>query len=79
MSDSKENEITPIPREWLTVEEACEYSRVSRAVLYGWINDGELPSFSNKKAGEIKGRRLISLNALREFLEAGSTGGKGGE
>ena len=72
---SPQNDTVATPREWLRVGEACEYARVSKPVLYDWINNGLIRSFSNCKRGQIKGTRLISFDSLRNFLESRATGG----
>lgn len=48
----------------LSVREAAEQLGVSRATVYGLINSGNLPSV------KIGSRRLISREALREWLGA---------
>ena len=62
-------------REWLRVNEACEYARVSKPVIYDWMNRGLIRSFSNRQRGQTKGTRLISADSLRDFIESRSTGG----
>lgn len=71
---------TSEPREWLRVNEACEYARVSKPVIYDWMNRGLIKSFSNRQRGQTKGTRLISADSLRNFIESNATGGiaKGG-
>jgi|GEM_PF-3637262 len=61
--------------EWLRVSEACAFARVSKPVLYDWMNRGLIKNFSAKEKGQIKGARLISFRLLRHFLESRSTGG----
>jgi hypothetical protein len=69
-------EITsPIKKEWIRVQEACEFASVSKPVMYGWLNQGLVKSFSNRGRGQIKGTRLISFDSLRNFLESRATGG----
>jgi len=77
MKATSENQSSgTIPTEWVRVKEACEYARVSKPVLYDWINNGLIRSFSNCKRGQIKGTRLISFESLRNFLESRATGGE---
>lgn len=64
-----------IEPEWVRVSEACAYARVSKPVLYNWINRGLIKTFSARERGQIKGTRLIFLPSLRHFLESRATGG----
>jgi len=34
-----------MPIEWLTVEEAARYLRVSKRTIYKWSRDGRLPAY----------------------------------
>jgi hypothetical protein len=61
--------VAPLPQEWLRVSEACTFARVSKPVLYQWLNAGLIKSFSNRARGQIKGTRLVSYDSLRAFLE----------
>ena len=72
---SQTTAVAPLAPEWLRVSEACHLARVSKPVLYGWINEGLIKSFSNRARGQIKGTRLISIDSLRAFLESRSSGG----
>ena len=65
---------TPAP-EWLKVKEACDYSRLSKGVLYDLMNAGHIRNVSLRKRGQIKGTRLVSFDSLRGFLEKRATGG----
>ncbi|MFZ4768325.1 MAG: helix-turn-helix domain-containing protein [Roseimicrobium sp.] len=67
--------VAPLPQEWLRVSEACAFARVSKPVLYAWMNAGLIKSFSNRERGQIKGTRLVSYDSLRTFLESRATGG----
>lgn len=67
--------VAPLPQEWLRVSEACNFARVSKPVLYAWMNAGLIKSFSNRERGQIKGTRLVSYDSLRTFLESRATGG----
>lgn len=61
--------------EWLRVKEACEFARVSKPVIYNWMNKGWIKNVSLRQRGQIKGTRLISFDSLRDFLESKATGG----
>ena len=80
MQNTKHRQATPLnapetQREWLRVTEACEYARVSKPVIYDWMNRGLIKSFSNRQRGQTKGARLISADSLRDFIESRATGG----
>ena len=47
---------------WYTIEEICEYSRLSESTIYRYIKKGQL------KSGK-KGKRLFRLEWIDEFLE----------
>jgi len=61
--------------EWLRVSEACEYARVSKPVIYDWMNRGWIKNVSLRQRGQVKGVRLVSFDSLRTFLESRATGG----
>ena len=61
--------------EWLRVSEACEYARMSKPTLYGFLNRGLIKNISFRERGQVKGLRLISFDSLRNFLESRATGG----
>jgi len=62
-------------REWLRVSEACEFARVSKPVIYDWMNKGWIKNVSLRQRNQIKGTRLISFDSPRGFLESRATGG----
>ncbi len=64
-----------LPKEWLRIKEACEYSRLSKPKLYELLNRGLIKSVSLRERGQIKGTRLVSYDSLRTFLESRATGG----
>jgi hypothetical protein len=61
--------------DWLRVNEACAYCRVSRPKLYDLLNRGLVKSVSLKERHQIKGTRLVSFHSLKAFLESKATGG----
>ena len=62
--------------EWLRVNEACEFSRLSKAKLYDLFNRGLVKSVSLRERGMVRGTRLVSSDSLRVFLESRSSGGE---
>jgi hypothetical protein len=73
IAESQQSQV--IRPEWITVAEACRFASVSKPLLYSWINQGLIRSFSRRSRGQIKGKRLISFDSLRSFLQSNSTGG----
>jgi hypothetical protein len=63
-------------QEWLRVNEAATYSRLSKPKLYDLMNRGLVRSVSLREKGQIKAARLISFASLRAFLESRATGGE---
>jgi len=61
--------------EWLSVKAAVQKSSLSRSLIYELIDAGEIKSASIRKQGNLRGRRLISAESLREFIESQATGG----
>jgi predicted DNA-binding transcriptional regulator AlpA len=64
----------PLPREWLRVNEACDYSRLSKPKMYELMKRGLIKSAELREPGKIKGSRLISFSSLKDFLEACTNG-----
>ena len=75
-SENPSTETNALPREWLRIKEACEFSRLSKPKLYDLINRGLIKSVSLKERGQIKGTRLVSFDSLRDFLRSRMTGGE---
>lgn len=65
-----------LPREWLRIKEACEYSRLSKPKIYDLLNRGLIRSSSLRERGQIKGTRLICFDSLRQFLNSRASGGQ---
>ena len=65
-----------LPREWLRIKEACDYSRLSKPKLYDLLNRGLIRSVSLRERGQIKGTRLICFDSLRQFLNSRASGGQ---
>jgi helix-turn-helix protein len=55
--------------EWLRVDDTVKLFGISRSKIYELIADRRIKSFCLRERGKIKGIRLISYDALREFLE----------
>ena len=59
---------TPTGNGVFTVEEACQYLRISKWTLYRLIQSGKL------KTIKIGSRRLVRVQSLHEFVEQLETG-----
>jgi hypothetical protein len=65
-----------LPKEWLRVSEAVQFSRISKPKLYDLMNRSLIKSCSLKERGMVRGTRLISFDSLRAFLESRASGGE---
>jgi hypothetical protein len=61
--------------EWYSVAEAMTYSRFSKGLLYSLMNRGLIKSVSLRERGMVKGKRIISVDSLRSFLNSRASGG----
>jgi hypothetical protein len=59
--------------EYLTVRESCHFSRMGSTSLYSYfdIAGGPIKTALIRKRGAKKGKRLVSVKSLRQFLENG--------
>ena len=64
-----------LPKEWVRIKEAVEFSSISKPALYALMHRGLIRNVSLRSRGQIKGTRLISFESLRDFLESRATGG----
>ena len=65
-----------LPKEWLRVSEAVQFSRISKPKIYDLLGRGLIKSCSLKERGMVRGTRLISFDSLKAFLESRSSGGE---
>lgn len=63
--------------EWLTVPQACAFSHMGRTSLYSYldINGGVIKTACIRRRNTIKGKRLVSIDSLRAFIESCSEEG----
>jgi hypothetical protein len=54
--------------EFVDLKGASAYSGLCRSHLYQLIQDGQIKSVCLRKKGAVRGRRLIFLASLRDFL-----------
>lgn len=77
---SAASEIPPISTapisDWIRVAEACKFARISKPLLYSWMERGLIKNVSLRERGRVKGLRLVSLASLQSFLESRASGGE---
>jgi excisionase family DNA binding protein len=62
---------------WVSVEEACEILKVSRATLYTLLKLGAFKTASLRRPGTNRGKRLVNADSILAYLESQATGGTG--
>jgi hypothetical protein len=62
--------------EWFSVSEAMTFTRFSKGLLYNLMNRGLIKSVSLRERGMVKGKRIISVDSLRNFLNSRASGGE---
>ncbi len=62
-------------REWIRVDQACQWSGICRSLIYKLMTSGKIRSVSLRERGTSRGTRLISFPSLRAFLESKAEGG----
>lgn len=55
--------------EYIRVPDACRRFSLSRSWLYERLDEGVIKTVSLKKEGMVRGKRLINLVSLREYIE----------
>ena len=65
-------ENTPLhkPR-WATISEAAHYCGLTQRTLYNLIGDGLIRSSHPKRPNASRGRRLVDLRSLDDWIESG--------
>jgi len=64
------SQVSIVEPEFVGIAGACRVSGLSRSTIYNLINAGSIRSVNFRQSGRIKGRRLIHLARLREFLNS---------
>jgi hypothetical protein len=59
------------PPRWATIRRAAEYSALSERHLYNLIGDGLIRSSLLKRPNLSRGRRLVHLRSLDDWIESG--------
>ncbi len=72
------SEIAP---EWITTDQACAFARIGKTCLYYHldISGGEIQTACIRKRNRIRGRRLVSIDSLRAFINSQVEGGANDE
>jgi len=60
--------VTQCEPEFIDVQNATRFSGIGRTSLYSLIGQGKIRTINLRKPGAIRGRRLIHLASLREYL-----------
>ena len=60
--------VASLDPEFLPIASACKFSGLGRTALYLEIRAGKIKSISLRKKGTARGRRLVSVSSLREYL-----------
>ena len=63
--------IEETPPKWATLKKAAEYSGLSERHLYNAIADGLIRSSLVKRPNASRGRRLVDLRSLDDWIEKG--------
>ena len=66
--------VTTAPLEWISIKEASRLFSISRSSLYTIIGTKKIKSICLRIRGQQRGKRLISAESLRIFLESGGEG-----
>ncbi len=61
--------------EFIQVQDAVRFSGVGRTTLYSLISDGKIKTVNLRRPGTARGRRLVYLPSLREYLMSFQEGG----
>ncbi len=64
------SDLTTEPIEWLSPKQATRLFSISRSYLYMLLKSGSIKSCCVRQRHNIRGKRLISAQSLRQFLES---------
>jgi hypothetical protein len=70
----KSTVITTAPLEWISIKEASRLFSIGRSSLYSLLGEQKIKSTCLRIRGQQRGKRLISAESLRMFLESESEG-----
>jgi hypothetical protein len=66
--------VTTAPLEWISIKESSRLFSIGRSSLYSLISEQKIKSICLRIRGQTRGKRLISAESLRMFLESGGEG-----
>lgn len=61
--------VTDAEIEWLSIKQAVRLFSIGRSTLYTLLNEGKVKGRVVRGRGNIKGKRLLSAESLRLFIE----------
>ncbi len=62
--------------EFIQVPDAVRFSGIGRTSLYSLIGEGKIKTINLRRPGTARGRRLVHLPSLREYLLSFQEGAK---
>lgn len=66
--------VTAAPLEWISIKQATHLFSIGRSSLYALLGEKKIKSICLRIRGQERGKRLLSAESLRLFLEAGGEG-----
>lgn len=61
--------------EWIDAKRATRLFGLSKTTLLLFAREGKIKTWTNRRRGAIRGRRLYHYDSLVEFFEKGAEGG----
>ncbi len=67
-----------IGSDWATVAQICSRYPIGKTLLYSYmdINGGKIKTANLKKIGAVRGKRLVSVLSISNFIESQIEGGE---
>jgi hypothetical protein len=65
----------PVQPKWGSVKAATQYSGIPRYRIFELVAEGQIRSAVLKRRGQLRGRRLIDLKSLDDFIARHASGG----
>jgi len=75
LGDMHKKSCIPLTQRWASIRDAAIYSGLAQRTIESLIRDNLIRSACPKRKGASRGRRLIDLRSLDEWIESG-IGGK---
>lgn len=67
----KQKKYVPLTQRWASIRDAATYSGLAERTIEVLIRDNLILSACPKRKGASRGRRLIDLRSLNEWIESG--------